>query len=135
MKIPIRRGSDKGAALLVLIVLVSMLIFLGFTLWQIWKLLQKLPVTPANQSQIVAGEMLSEFQSSHPNEVISLVTTQVTELTVVQPFEPSALTQRIWRSTNLVNWDAIATNVAGVAWTDPSPPWPCGFYKQEPIGN
>lgn len=132
MKTLLRKGQT-GSVLLVLVVLIFLLVFLGYTFWQICKLLRKLPTSPANQIQSASADMLSEFQSNHVGEAVSVVSTQTLTLTIVQPFEATALATRIWRSTNLVEWDCIATNQSGETWFDPSPPWPNGFYKREII--
>ena len=134
MKLPSTlRTRQRGAILLAILVLVTLLLFLGYTLWQIWKIVRKIKDTPANVVQQTAGEMLSEFSSNNPNAIISSVITQSIEMVVVQPFESTDYSVRIWRSTNLTTWDIVGTNVVGNTWTDTNAPWPNGFYHREII--
>jgi len=128
-----RHRGNRGAVLLVIIVLIFMLLFLGYTLWEIWKMMRKIPTAPANQADVISGEMLNEFQLAHPNENITSISTQYVTMTVVQPFDATNLSMRVWRSTNLIDWQLIATNMPGEFWQDTNAPWPAGFYKQEPI--
>lgn len=126
------RTEPQAAVLLVILVLIFLLLFLGFTVWQIWKIIQQIPDAPKNSNDVTAGEMIADFQSNHV-ETISSVSTQMLTISVVQPFDPSTVSVRVWRSTNLVNWDCIATNQAGEQWTDTNAPWPNGFYFREII--
>lgn len=123
----------SASVLLVMLVLVFVLLLLGYTLWQIWKIIRSMPATPKNQVEQTAGDMINEFQSVHSNEPISLVLTQAVTVTAVQPFDTINTAMRIWRSTNLIDWEVIATNLSGQTWTDTNAPWPNGFYKQEII--
>lgn len=134
MKLSTLHGRKIGAALLVIIVLIFMLMLLGYTLWQILKMIRNLPTRPANQAQ-AAGEMIHEFQSEHPGETVSAVSTQVVTMRILQPFGEATADERIWRSTNTVNWEIVGTNAAGESWTDTNAPWPNGFYKREPISR
>lgn len=133
MKLRPNPSKRSGSVILVIIVLVALLIFLGYTLWEIWKMIRSSPAAPANQTQVASGEMLAEFQGNHVGEAVSVVSTQVTTITVSQPFDPVTVSVRISRSTNMVLWDVIATNAPGQTWTDTNAPWPNAFYKQESI--
>ena len=122
---------DKGGVLLVIIVLIFVLLLLGYTLWQIWKMIHSMEFEPPDPKS-VAGDMLPEFRADHPGEAV-VVSTQVVTMTVSQPFEAALVNERIWRSTNLINWEIVGTNTIGDAWTDTNAPWPNAFYKREII--
>ena len=75
--------------------------------------------------------MIAQLQATN-SQTITVVSTQVVTFPAIQ-FEASLVNERIWRSTNLTDWEVAGTNMIGQAWTDPVPPWPNAFYKREAI--
>jgi|SRR6185369_11057616 len=122
---------SRGSVLLVIVVLIFVLCFIGYTLWQIWKAINQAWAGHPVDSQAETRKMIADIQATN-NQTVTVVSTQAVTFPAIQ-FEASLVNERIWRSTNLTDWEVAGTNTIGQAWTDPVPPWPNAFYKREAI--
>lgn len=137
MKLPaVERIRQRGAIFLVVAVAVVALVVIGYTAWKIYQAASKLGAQHASHIERAGGESLSNIVENivadYPNQPFTIVSLQTNVVTEITPFDPAAVRMTIQRSTNLVDWETVATIAPGETYTDPAPPWPQGFYRRLP---
>jgi len=137
MKLLTYRRRQSGMSIAVLLVLmVLFLVFIGTLAYIMWKAIQRLPTRPASPDetaatvqQATADELLS-LQAANPGQPVTVQMVDTKWVTAFVPFGTNSESYvTVERSTNLVDWEVVATLGSGEVFADTNMPPDRAFYR------